>query len=117
MSAVLFIETYIFSLVILNKIMKSINELYNTCMIEGKAVFGEDKLKCISFASKGETNISYSVMADFAETKNYYAMFTKEQSMLIMDKQQFTPDTEAQFLQIVKEKMPGILKGKKLKAM
>ncbi len=114
---VLLIELYITSWGVLRKTMKVIHELHNTDMVEGKAIFGEDKLKSISFASKGEVNISYSAMMKFAGTKNYYAMFTKEYVTLIIDKQQFTPETEMQFLQVVREKMTQILKGKKFKTI
>lgn len=111
------IEMYILSWVVMRRIMRRVFELHSTDIVEGKIIFGVDKLKYINFVSKGEANISYSAMVKFAESQNYYAMFTKEHFMLIAEKQQFTPETEMQFLQTVREKMPQIIKGKKFKKM
>lgn len=109
---VFFIEIYIISKKQIQTTMKRLREMYNTDSVEGKLIFENDKLRTINLATNGELSFAYDVMSRFVETQNYYALFTKEYLALIVDKQQFTPETNGQFLQIVGEKMPALMKRK-----
>ena len=90
--------------------LRRLYELYNTDKVEGKIVFEDDALRMVNFITNGELRLPYSVMSMFVQTQNYYALFTKEHQALIVDKQQFTPETQAQFLELIREKMPKLLK-------
>lgn len=106
---IFFLELYVLSKKQIQMTLKRLRELYGTDKIEGKLVFENDTLRTVNFVTNGELPLSYEVMALFAETQNYYALFTKEHQALIVDKQQFTPETKEQFLQLVHEKMPALL--------
>lgn len=110
---IFFLELYVLSKKQIQITLKRLRELYHTDKVEGKLVFEDNALRTVNFATNGELPLSYDVMALFAETQNYYALFTKEHQALIVDKQQFTPETQAQFLQLVREKMPALLKSGK----
>lgn len=90
--------------------LRRLYELYNTDTVEGKIVFEDDAPRMVNFITNGELRLPYSVMSMFVQTQNYYALFTKEHQALIVDKQQFTPETQAQFLELIREKMPKLLK-------
>ena len=90
--------------------LRRLYELYNTDKVEGKIVFEDDALRMVNFITNGELRLPYSVMSMFVQTQNYYALFTKEHQALIVDKQQFTPETQARFLELIREKMPTLLK-------
>lgn len=106
---IFFLELYVLSKKQIQMTLKRLRELYGTDKIEGKLVFENDTLRTVNFVTNGELPLSYEVMALFAETQSYYALFTKEHQALIVDKQQFTPETKEQFLQLVHEKMPALL--------
>ena len=104
------VELYFLSKKQIQLTLRRLYELYNTDTVEGKIVFEDDALRMVNFITKGELRLPYSVMSMFVQTQNYYALFTKEHQALIVDKQQFTPETQAQFLELIREKMPKLLK-------
>lgn len=107
---IFFLELYVLSKKQVQMTVKRLRELYNTDKVEGKLVFEDDKLRMINFATNGELRFSYHIMSRFVETEHYYALFTKEYQALIVDKEQFTPETNTQFLQLMHEKMPALFK-------
>lgn len=104
------VELYFLSKKQIQLTLRRLYELYNTDKVEGKIVFEDDALRMVNFITNGELRLPYSVMSMFVQTQNYYALFTKEHQALIVDKQQFTPETQAQFLELIREKMPTLLK-------
>lgn len=104
------VELYFLSKKQIQLTLRRLYELYNTDKVEGKIVFEDDALRMVNFITNGELRLPYSVMSMFVQTQNYYALFTKEHQALIVDKQQFTPETQAQFLELIREKMPKLLK-------
>lgn len=104
------VELYFLSKKQIQLTLRRLYELYNTDTVEGKIVFEDDALRMVNFITNGELRLPYSVMSMFVQTQNYYALFTKEHQALIVDKQQFTPETQAQFLELIREKMPKLLK-------
>ena len=104
------VELYFLSKKQIQLTLRRLYELYNTDKVEGKIVFENDALRMVNFITNGELRLPYSVMSMFVQTQNYYALFTKEHQALIVDKQQFTPETQAQFLELIREKMPKLLK-------
>ena len=104
------VELYFLSKKQIQLTLRRLYELYNTDKVEGKIVFEDDALRMVNFITNGELQLPYSVMSMFVQTQNYYALFTKEHQALIVDKQQFTPETQAQFLELIREKMPKLLK-------
>lgn len=104
------VELYFLSKKQIQLTLRRLYELYNTDKVEGKIVFEDDALRTVNFITNGELRLPYSVMSMFVQTQNYYALFTKEHQALIVDKQQFTPETQAQFLELIREKMPKLLK-------
>lgn len=104
------VELYFLSKKQIQLTLRRLYELYNTDKVEGKIVFEDDALRMVNFITNGELRLPYSVMSMFVQTQNYYALFTKEHQALIVDKQQFTPETQARFLELIREKMPKLLK-------
>lgn len=104
------VELYFLSKKQIQLTLRRLYELYNTDTVEGQIVFEDDALCMVNFITNGELRLPYSVMSMFVQTQNYYALFTKEHQALIVDKQQFTPETQAQFLELIREKMPKLLK-------
>ena len=104
------VELYFLSKKQIQLTLRRLYELYNTDTVEGKIVFEDDALRMVNFITNGELRLPYSVMSMFVQTQNYYALFTKEHQALIVDKQQFTPETQARFLELIREKMPKLLK-------
>lgn len=104
------VELYFLSKKQIQLTLRRLYELYNTDKVEGKIVFEDDALRMVNFITNGELRLPYSVMSMFVQTQNYYALFTKEHQALIVDKQQFTPETQAQFLELIRETMPKLLK-------
>lgn len=104
------VELYFLSKKQIQLTLRRLYELYNTDKVEGKIVFEDNALRMVNFITNGELRLPYSVMSMFVQTQNYYALFTKEHQALIVDKQQFTPETQAQFLELIREKMPKLLK-------
>lgn len=104
------VELYFLSKKQIQLTLRRLYELYNTDTVEGKIVFEDDALRMVNFITNGELRLPYSVMSMFVQTQNYYALFTKEHQALIVDKQQFTPETQAQFLELIRETMPKLLK-------
>lgn len=104
------VELYFLSKKQIQLTLRRLYELYNTDKVEGKIVFEDDALRMVNFITNGELRLPYSVMSMFVQTQNYYALFTKEHQALIVDKQQFTPETQARFLELIREKMPTLLK-------
>ena len=103
------VELYFLSKKQIQLTLRRLYELYNTDTVEGKIVFEDDALRMVNFITNGELRLPYSVMSMFVQTQNYYALFTKEHQALIVDKQQFTPETQAQFLELIREKMAKLL--------
>lgn len=104
------VELYFLSKKQIQLTLRRLYELYNTDKVEGKIVFEDDALRMVNFITNGELRLPYSVMSMFVQTQNYYALFTKEHQALIVDKQQFTPESQARFLELIREKMPKLLK-------
>ena len=104
------VELYFLSKKQIQLTLRRLYELYNTDTVEGQIVFEDDALCMVNFITNGELRLPYSVMSMFVQTQNYYALFTKEHQALIVDKQQFTPETQAQVLELIREKMPKLLK-------
>lgn len=104
------VELYFLSKKQIQLTLRRLYELYNTDKVEGKIVFEDDALRMVNFITNGELRLPYSVMSMFVQTQNYYALFTKEHQALIVGKQQFTPEAQAQFLELIREKMPKLLK-------
>ncbi len=111
--AAFFFELYLISKKQIQVTVKRLREIYGTDKVEGKIIFENDKLKAVNFATNGELSFNYDVMSRFAETQNYYALFTKEYQAIVIDKQQFAPEENEQFLQLIGEKMPQLFKNKK----
>ena len=107
---ILYFELALISKQMIKKVMRQISETYGGTTVEGKIIFDDDDLKIFNQKTKGELCLSYSVMKTLVETKNYYALFTKEHQMTLIDKQQFTSQTKEQFLQLIDKKMPAIQK-------
>lgn len=107
---ILTVELYLISKKQVKVMTKRLYEMYKTDQVEGKLIFTDDMLKTVNLVTKGELNLSYDIMSRFVETDNYYTLFTKEYQMIIIDKQQFDSQTRTQFLQLVNEKMPQLLK-------
>lgn len=105
---ILLLEMYFISKKSVKMMIERLYETYNTYQVEGKLIFEDDHLKTINFITKGELTLAYHIMFRFVETDNFYTLFTKENQMLIVDKQQFDTQTKNQFLQLVKEKMPQL---------
>ncbi len=109
-AVILYCELTMISKKLIKKVMRQISETYGSTAVEGKIIFDDDDLKIFNQKTKGELCLSYSVMKTLVETKNYYALFTKEHQMTLIDKQQFTVQTKEQFLQLIDKKMPAIKK-------
>lgn len=110
--AAFFLELYIISRKQMQVILKRLREIYDTDKVEGNIILEEDKIRTINFVTNGELSFSYDIMFRFVETQNYYALFTKEYQMFIVDKQQFTSQTNKQFLQLIQDKMPQLFKNR-----
>lgn len=89
-----------------NKNLKVIRELYGTDNLHGSITFLDDKMIVYNYVTQGSLPISYFVISKFIETANYYAFYTKQKSIIIMEKNQFSPQERDYFLSIVKTKMP-----------
>lgn len=105
---ILLLEMYFISKKSVKMMIERLYETYNTYQVEGKLIFEDDHLKTFNFVTKGELTLAYHIMFRFVETENFYTLFTKENQMLIVDKQQFDTQTKNQFLLMVKEKMPQL---------
>lgn len=106
--AIFLLELYFLSKKQIQVTLRRLRELYGTDQIEGKIVFEDNALRMVNFTTNGELRLAYSVMSMFVQTEHYYALFSKEHQALIVDKQQFTAETNAQFLQLIQQKMPAL---------
>ena len=61
------------------------------------------------FSGKGEElEMEYSTVERLVESTDYYAMFTKEYQLMVVDKAQFDEQSERAFLQEIEGHMPSI---------
>lgn len=67
--------------------------------------FLDDKMIVANSATNGTLPINYQIISRVVETSNYFTMFTKQNSMIIMDKSSMSTDETADFLNIVNTKM------------
>lgn len=111
---VLFFEIIFFENLLVKKNLKNIRELYGTEKVDGTVEFLDDKMIVANSATNGTLPINYQIISRVVETSNYFTMFTKQNSMIIMDKSSMSTDETADFLNIVKTKMMNskYVKGK-----
>jgi len=99
---VLFFEMMFFENLL---VKKNIRELYGTEKVDGTVEFLDDKMIISNSATNGTLPINYRIISRVVETSNYFTMFTKQNSMIIMDKSSMSTDETSDFLNIVKTKM------------
>jgi len=102
---VLFFEMMFFENLLVKKNLKNIRELYGTEKVDGTVEFLDDKMIISNSATNGTLPINYRIISRVVETSNYFTMFTKQNSMIIMDKSSMSTDETSDFLNIVKTKM------------
>ena len=102
---VLFFEMMFFENLLVKKNLKNIRELYGTEKVDGTVEFLDEKMIISNSATNGTLPINYQIISRVVETSNYFTMFTKQNSMIIIDKSSMSTDETADFLNIVKTKM------------
>lgn len=102
---VLFFEMMFFENLLVKKNLKNIRELYGTEKVDGTVEFLDDKMIISNSATNGTLPINYQIISRVVETSNYFTMFTKQNSMIIMDKSSMSTDETSDFLNTVKTKM------------
>lgn len=102
---VLFFEMMFFENLLVKKNLKNIRELYGAEKVDGTVEFLDDKMIISNSATNGTLPINYQIISRVVETSNYFTMFTKQNSMIIMDKSSMSTDETSDFLNTVKTKM------------
>ena len=88
--------------------LKRLQELYGEDRAEGELVFLPEELQVINTKTGGHLEMEYSTVERLVESTHYYAMFTKEYQLMVVDKAQFDEQSERAFLQEIEGHMPSI---------
>ena len=87
--------------------LKRLRELYGEECAEGELTFQEGTLLVKNLQSDGQVQMECSSVDRVVESEHYYALFTREWQMLVVDKAQFTAQGEEEFLQELCRRLPS----------
>lgn len=87
--------------------LRRLQELYGEERAEGELTFQEGMLLVKNLQSDGQVQMDCSSVDRVVESAHYYALFTREWQMMVVDKAQFTAQSEQEFLQELIRRLPS----------
>ena len=108
-AAVLQVEFYLLRRQQAERSLRRMNEMYGADQVEGKLLLQEQEFKLLNETTHGELSFPYSVLSRLVGTQHYYVLFTKEWQIVVIDRKQFTGETEKEFIRLIQEKAPQLV--------
>ena len=89
--------------------IKRIQETTNAREYEGTTSFGDESLTMKNHSTNGVINICYDNIHRFVETNNYYALFTKADQFVLVNKKDIEQaQKKEEFLSFIKSHCTNI---------